>query len=126
MSLAQKFARTFGAIYVLVGVLGFVSLVGGTTSQKGTLLLGIFGITLVHNVVHIGVGAAFLAGSSTDQNAKMVSLAIGAVYVLVGLLGLLNIGFFETLLNDNLPDVLLHFATGGLALAIGSGKLQIA
>lgn len=123
MTLAQKFTRTFGAVYVLVGILGFVGLVGGTTSQTPTLLLGIFGVTLIHNVVHLAVGAAFLAFSSTDANARMVSTGIGAVYLLVGIIGILNIQAINTLLNINLADNLLHFATGGLALYIGlAGK----
>lgn len=124
MSLAQKFTRTFGAVYVLVGVLGFVDLVGGTTSQTGSKLLGIFGVTLLHNVVHLAVGAAFLVGSSSDDNAKKTSLAIGAVYLLVAVIGFLGIDAINNLLAINLADNLLHLATGALALAVGLGKLD--
>lgn len=119
MSLAQKFASTFGGVYVLVGILGFVGLVGGTTDQTPDFLLGIFGVTAVHNVIHLLVGFAFLAGAQSDSSARLVSLAIGAVYTLVGVIGVLNIAFVNTLLNINLADNLLHFGTGLLALAIG-------
>lgn len=119
MSLAQMFTRVFGAVYVLVGILGFVGFVGGTASQsEGTLLLGIFGVNLVHNIAHLGVGIAFLAASATDKSARIGSMAIGATYVLLGILGVLNIGFFESLINDNGADNGLHFATGILALVI--------
>jgi hypothetical protein len=122
MTMAQKFARTFGAVYVVVGVLGFISLIGGTPTQTPSLLLGIFGVTALHNVVHLAVGAAFLAGSTTDANARMVNLAIGAVYLLVGIIGLVNIAVVQTVLNINLADNLLHFATGGLALYFGLAR----
>lgn len=124
MSLAQKFNRTFGAVYVLVGIIGFVDAAGGTASQTGNTLLGIFGVTLVHNIVHLGVGAAFLISSSSDDNAKKASLAIGAVYLLVGVVGLLGIEVIDDLLFINLADNLLHLVTGGLALAVGLGKLD--
>lgn len=118
MSLAQKFASTFGGVYVLVGILGFVGLVGGTADQTPDFLLGIFGVTAVHNVVHLLVGFAFLAGAQSDSSARLVSMVIGAVYTLVGVIGVLNIEFVNRLLNINLADNLLHFATGLLALAI--------
>lgn len=123
MSNAQTFARVFGAVYVLVGIAGFIGALGGTTSQEGNELLGIFGITLVHNIVHLGVGAAFLLGSSTDAAARSTSIAIGAVYLLVGVVGLIGIAFVDDLLHINLADNLLHLGTGALALYFGmAGK----
>lgn len=118
MSLAQKFTRTFGAVYILVGIVGFVPFLGGTFNQDGNNLLGIFGVTLVHNIVHLAVGAAFLAGSVNDSVARMTSLAIGVTYTLVGIIGVLNLDFINDLLAINLADNLLHFATGLLALVV--------
>ncbi len=118
MSLAQKFATTFGGVYVLVGVVGFISFFGGTTDQTPSALLGIFGVTAVHNVVHLLVGFGFLAGAQNDRIARLVSMTIGAVYTLVGVIGVLNLALVNDLLNINLADNLLHFATGLLALAV--------
>ncbi len=127
MSLAQKFATTFGGVYVLVGIVGFISFFGGTADQSPNALLGIFGVTALHNVVHLLVGFAFLAGAQNDSVARMVSIAIGAVYTLVGAIGVLNLAFVTDLLNINLADNLLHFATGLLALAIGfQGRKAVA
>lgn len=127
MSLAQKFATTFGGVYVLVGIVGFFSFFGGTADQSPNALLGIFGVTALHNVVHLLVGFAFLAGAQNDSVARMVSIAIGAVYTLVGAIGVLNLAFVTDLLNINLADNLLHFATGLLALAIGfQGRKAVA
>lgn len=118
MSLAQKFATTFGGVYVLVGIVGFISFFGGTTDQTPSALLGIFGVTAVHNVVHLLVGFGFLAGAQNDRTARLVSMTIGAVYTLVGVIGVLNLALVNDLLNINLADNLLHFATGLLALAV--------
>ena len=126
MTVAQKFAATFGGVYVLVGILGFVVQVGGTTNQDGNHLLGIFGITAVHNLVHLLIGFIWLAASSNPINARTTSLAIGVVYVLVGVIGLFNIDFINDLLFLNAADHVLHFGTGFLALAVGSGKLDAA
>lgn len=119
MTLAQKFAAGFGGVYVLVGVLGFVPFVGGTFSQEPSNLLGIFGITAAHNVVHLLIGLAFLAASRTDANSVMASLAIGATYVLVGIIGLLNLQFINDLLAINGADNGLHFVSGLAALGVG-------
>lgn len=119
MSLAQKFNRTFGAVYILVGIVGFVPFLGGSFNLEGNNLLGIFGVTAVHNVVHLAVGAAFLVGSANDSVARITALAIGVTYTLVGIIGVLNLDFVNDLLAINLADNLLHFATGILALVVG-------
>jgi hypothetical protein len=127
MTNAQKFARVFGAIYVLVGILGFIPAVGGSTSQTGNELLGIFGINLLHNVVHIAVGAAFLVGSSSDSAARGISIAIGVVYLLVAVLGFMKLEFMVDLLAVNMADNILHVATAVLALYFGlAGRGAIA
>ncbi|HEX2052869.1 MAG TPA: DUF4383 domain-containing protein [Actinomycetota bacterium] len=127
MTLAQKFATTFGGVYVLIGILGFIPALGGTASQTPDFLLGIFGITAAHNVVHLLIGLAFLAASRTDANARMASNVIGAAYILVGILGLLNLDFVNDLLNINGADNVLHFVSGIAALAVGmAGRRGVA
>lgn len=119
MTLAQKFATTFGGVYVAIGVLGFLPFLGGTYNQDPDNLLGIFGITAVHNVVHLLIGAAFLASARTDANARQASLGIGGLYVLVGIIGLLNLEFVNDLLNINGADNVLHFVSGLAAIGVG-------
>ncbi len=127
MTLAQKFATAFGGVYVLIGILGFVSFFGGTIDQTPNQLLGIFGITAVHNVVHLLIGLAFLGAARTDANARMASLLIGGTYVLVGIIGLLNVQFINDLLAINGADNGLHFASGIAALAVGlAGRRNVA
>src|SRR4029453_8756991 len=54
-------ATVFGAVYVLVGLLGFAVTGGvGFIATDGGLLLGIFQVNPLHNVAHILIGAALL------------------------------------------------------------------
>ena len=127
MTLAQRFAATFGGVYILIGILGFLPFVGGTASQTPDFLLGIFGITAAHNIVHLLIGLAFVGSSRSDANARMASIVIGAAYLLVGVIGLFNLDFVNDLLNINGADNVLHFVSGFAALAVGlSGRRTVA
>jgi hypothetical protein len=110
----QLFALVFGIVYVLVGVLGFV----GPLAPGGTLL-GLFGVNPLHNLVHLVIGVLLLFGSTSPANAKSINLAVGIVYLLVGLLGLLGI-LLPGLINNNPPDTVLHLVSGVLALYFGT------
>lgn len=111
----QLFALVFGAVYVLVGILGFI---GPLVSDDK--LLGIFGVNPLHNIAHLAVGALFLFGSRVPDTAKTVNLVIGVVYGLLGLLGLLGGIIVEDLINNNAADTVLHLATAALALYFGT------
>lgn len=117
---ARRFAAVFGAVYVLVGLAGFVvtglSDFAATSSDK----LILFGLNPLHNIVHLLVGAVWLASSRSEQSARVVSAAIGAVYLLVGVAGLFITGNSDlNLLNLNQPDNVLHLGSAVLALYFG-------
>ncbi|MDQ3771727.1 MAG: DUF4383 domain-containing protein [Actinomycetota bacterium] len=113
----QLFALVFGAVYVLIGILGMFI----TTSVDETGTLIVFDVNLIHNIVHFAVGALLLVGSRTAAGAKTVNLIIGVVYLLLALLGFLEVGFLVDLLTEiNLADNLLHLVTGAAALYFGT------
>jgi hypothetical protein len=115
----QLFALVFGAVYVLVGILGFIDPLVDDQDK----LLGIFGVNGLHNVAHLAVGALLLFGSRTPDTARMVNLVVGIVYLLLGVLGLFGILIEEGQsldLNNNPADTALHFATAALALYFGT------
>ena len=63
-------ATVFGAVYLLVGLLGFTATSGvGFFDTKGGLLLGIFEVNVFHNVAHLLIGAA-LDRKSTRLNSS--------------------------------------------------------
>ena len=112
---AQLFAVTFGAAYLLVGVVAFFATgFKPATGDAGTFI--VFPLNAVHNVVHVAIGALLIAGSRTHDSAKQVNLAVGVVYGLVTVLG--AAGALEFLNIDDLasPDNFLHLATSALAL----------
>jgi Domain of unknown function (DUF4383) len=127
VSLAQRFARVFGAVYLLVGILGFIlplvpgaiqGLLGPFEPFSG-LLLGLFAVNWLHNVAHITIGgAAGLASYRSHTAARSYAIGIGVLY-----LGLFGIGLVLPLVFGLLPlnaaDNILHLVSGGLALAIG-------
>ncbi len=116
-------ATVFGAVYVLVGVLGFTVTTGvGFFATEGGLLLGLFQVNIFHNVAHILIGAALLiAGLSSVNAAKTVNSVIGAAYLVLGLAGLFLIGSALNILALNVADNVLHFASAVVLLAVGLG-----
>lgn len=119
---AQLFALVFGAVYVLVGILGFFvaeQVTGGSIDDK----LIIFPVNHLHNVVHIAIGGLWLAASARHAMAKQVNMLIGVVYLLVALLGFTGIELMHTLLNIHTPasaDNFLHLVSGAAALYFGT------
>ena len=123
-------AILFGAVYVLVGLLGFfwvnnVPFAG--PGDGGNAIFGLFEVNPLHNVVHLLIGGALLiAGGGTAASARAANSTVGALYLLLGV-----VGFFLTapdggrspinFLSLNVPDHILHLATALLLLATGLG-----
>ena len=121
----QLFGLVFGAVYVLVGILGFIDPLVNDQDR----LLGIFGNSPLHNVAHLAVGALLLFGSRTPDTARMVNLVVGVVYLLLGVLGLFGILIEDGQaldLNNNAAGTVLHFATAALALYFGTAGSGVA
>lgn len=117
----QKFAYAFGAVYVLVGLMGFAVTGGvGFAETDGSLLLGLFEVNPLHNIVHLAIGAAFLIGASAGHMAaRSVNFAVGAVYLLVGLAGfMIDRGGEANILALNVADNWLHIISGAAALGV--------
>jgi hypothetical protein len=111
----------FGAVYVLVGLIGF-TVSGGSdfAGPHGGHLLGIFGVNGLHNVVHLLVGAALIGAAAAGAvAAKTVNTLVGAVYLLVGVLGLIIGSSSLNLLALNASDHILHFASALALLTVG-------
>ncbi|KSW20714.1 DUF4383 domain-containing protein [Cellulomonas sp. B6] len=114
-------ATVFGAVYLLVGLAGFL-VTGGLpfAGQQGNALV-VFDVNPLHNVVHLGIGLALLLASRSVAGARATTTTIGAVYLLVGVLGLFLIGSGANILALNGADNVLHLASAVLLLAVGLG-----
>ena len=112
-------AKVFGAVLLLVGILGFIP----ALTPDG-YLLGIFHVNAVHNVIHVLTGiVALAAGFSGASYARMYFQVFGVVYALVTVLGFIYgdqpiLG----LVASNLADTLLHVVISAAALYLGFGK----
>ncbi|MET9390554.1 DUF4383 domain-containing protein [Streptomyces sp. NPDC006624] len=123
----QQAALLVGAVFLLVGILGFIP--GITTNydtmefashDSGAELLGVFQVSVLHNLVHLAFGVAGLALSRTASGARTYLLAGGAVYLVLWLYGLI-IGH-DTAANFvplNTADDWLHFFLGIGMIALG-------
>ena len=115
----RQYAQILGIVLILIGVLGLLLGDG--------LLLGILNIDVVEDIVHILTGGllAYVGFGRVDAGAaRSVVLALGVVYLLVGILG-----FIVPMLFGLIPtgytifDNLLHLALGVLRLVVAlSGR----
>ena len=125
-SLARTFATVVGAVFLLVGVLGFVP---GITSpyndlgfaghQSGAKLLGIFQVSILHNIVHLLFGIAGLAMARRADTARTFLIGGGVIYLVLFLYGLL-VGQ-----NSQANFVPLNTADDILHLVLGIGMIGL-
>jgi hypothetical protein len=84
--------------------------------------LGILNVDIVEDIVHLATGGllAYVGFSGMDLSAaRGVVLALGVVYLLVGILGFFVPTMFGLIPNGyTVFDNLLHLALGGLSLAV--------
>jgi hypothetical protein len=113
----QNVARLVGIVFLLVGILGFVP--GITTELYDGLdfagedseaeLLGIFQVSVLHNIIHLLFGVAGLALAGTASGARTYLIGGGALYLVLWLLGL--IGGLDWV-PANTADNWLHLVLG--------------
>jgi Domain of unknown function (DUF4383) len=94
-ALVQTAALAVGIVFALVGVLGFIP---GITTNYGdmtfaghhsdAMLLGIFQVSILHNIVHLLFGLAGIAMARTIPNARLYLIGGGAIYLVLWLYGL--------------------------------------
>jgi hypothetical protein len=125
--LVRTFAMTVGAVFLLVGILGFIP--GITTHyssmsfaghMSGAKLLGIFQISVLHNIVHLLFGAAGLAMGRRADSAATYLVGGGVVYVVLWVYGLLvSAGSQANFVPLNTADDWLHLVLGLGMIALG-------
>ena len=112
----------FGVVYLLVGLLGFAytgfsDFVGTDTNDK---ILGIFEVNPLHNIAHLAIGALLLLSARAGvAAARGTNIAVGAVYLLLGIVGLFILDSDLNILSLNNADNVLHFASAALLLGVG-------
>jgi hypothetical protein len=91
----QTAATVVGIVFLLVGVAGFIP--GVTTDfdmmevaghESEAMLLGVFQVSVLHNIVHLLFGVAGLALARTAAGARNYLIWGGIVYAVLWLYGL--------------------------------------
>jgi hypothetical protein len=114
-------ATIFGAVFLLIGILGLFVAGDHVVSTEGVSLLG-FEVNHLHNIVHIVIGGVLLAaGLKSIPLAKKANATVGAVYFLVGVIGLFIINTSLNILALNAADNVLHFVTAVVLIAVALG-----
>jgi hypothetical protein len=127
-SLVNTAAMIVGVVFVLVGILGFVP---GITTHYGDLgfaghgsrakLLGIFQVSILHNIVHILFGIAGLVMGKRADSARTFLVGGGVIYLVLWIYGLLTRDASQAnFVPLNAADDWLHLvlAVGMIALGV--------
>ena len=124
-TVAQTFALAFGIVYLAVGLVGFaVTGFDGFFAQSFNEKLIVFPLNPAHNIVHLLIGAAWVASARTHATAKTANLAIGAAYLLVFVLGLFGALKWLAIDSGFNGDQVLHLVTGALGVYVGTAGAE--
>jgi hypothetical protein len=126
----QRAAQVVGIVFLAVGVLGFIP---GITTDYDTMsfashhsdamLLGIFQVSILHNIVHLLFGAAGLALARTVSGARNYLIGGGVVYLVLWIYGLVidqnsSANFVPVNTADNWLHLVLGIGMIGLGVAL--------
>ncbi|WIE56535.1 DUF4383 domain-containing protein [Curtobacterium sp. MCLR17_031] len=126
-SSVQKAALVVGIVFLLVGNAGFVpgittgDLAGAGHESMG-MLLGIFQVSVLHNIVHLLFGVVGLLAANRASGSRMYLVLGGIVYFVLWIYGLFTAGHSSgaNFVPLNNADNWLH-----LVLAIGMVALGV-
>lgn len=124
----RNFAMVLGAIYIVVGILGFVRPL--LTSPAGApplqldqgygYLFGLFPVNILHNLVHLGIGVWGVLAARTMPAARTYAASVAIIFGVLTVMGFiprLNTVFgFIPLFGH---DIWLHALTAIVAAYFG-------
>ena len=130
----QSLAALIGATFVLVGILGFVP---GITTHYGDLsfaghdsgsqLLGVFQVSILHNLVHLLFGVVGLVLAKATDTARTFLVGGGVVYLALWVLGVAGgADWVPVNTADNWLHLLLGVGMIGLGFAASRGFARAA
>lgn len=123
----RTIATVVGATFLLVGILGFIP---GITTHYGSMnwaghmsdakLLGIFQVSVLHNIVHLLYGVVGLAAARSARSTVAYLIVGGIIYLVLWIYGMSS----DKMSNANFvplntADDWLHFVLGIGMVALG-------
>lgn len=134
----QVAAMVVSVVFLLVGILGFIPGVTTNYDQLGlagygstALLLGLFMVSVLHNLVHLAFGVVGLVMARTATGARNYLVGGGIVYAVLWLYGLLidhgsSANFVPVNNADNWLHLVLAVAMIGLGVLLGRDLRAVA
>jgi uncharacterized protein DUF4383 len=125
----RHFALIAGIAYLAAGVLGFVPPLlfappgdapGLSITAFYGYLLGLFPVNLMHNLVHLAIGAWGIAAARSMTGARTYSKTLAILYGVLAVMGLIpGMGTLFGLAPIHGHDVWLHALTAAAAAYFG-------
>ena len=126
---ARTFALVIGIAYIAAGVLGFIPALlsappadaphVGITAFYG-YLLGLFPVNVLHNLVHLAIGAWGIAAGRSVTGARTYAKSLAIIYGVLAILGLFpNANTLFGLVPIHSHDIWLHAVTAVISAYFG-------
>ncbi|UXA16474.1 DUF4383 domain-containing protein [Mycobacterium sp. SMC-4] len=125
----QTAALIVGAVFLLVGILGFIP--GITTNydqltfaghHSGAMLLGVFAVSVLHNIVHLAFGVAGVLMARTFALARLYLIGGGVIYLVLFLYGMIiDHDSAANFVPVNTAIDWLHLGLGLVMIGLGVG-----
>lgn len=123
---AREAAFFFGLVFIALGLAGFVpatvtdnETMGFAGPDRPGLLFGIFAVSVLHNLMHIGFGLLGLLMSRVTLAARLFLVGGGAAYMLLGVYGLIVADdSAANLVPTNTADDVLHLILGATMVTL--------
>lgn len=122
----QKTALVVGLMFLVVGLAGFVpglthsaEHLHGAGAGSEAELLGIFQVSVLHNLVHLLFGVAGIAAAVRPRTSRSYLIIGGLVYLIVWIYGLVAVN------NDELNFLPVNDADNWLHLGLAAGMILL-
>jgi hypothetical protein len=125
--LVRRTALIVAVVFLLIGVAGFIP---GITTDYDTMtfagqnsdakLLGIFEVSILHNIVHLLTGLAGIAMARRADTARLYLIGAGVIYLVLWLYGLfVSDNSSANFVPMNNADDWLHLVLGVVMIGLG-------
>ncbi|MDF2509895.1 MAG: hypothetical protein K0Q52_3754 [Microbacterium sp.] len=125
-SAIQKTALIVGIVFLLVGIAGFIpglthgsEHLHGAGAESEAQLLGVFQVSVLHNIVHLLFAVAGIAAAVTARASRLYLVVGGLVYLVVWIYGLIAVN------NDQLNFLPVNDADNWLHLGLAVGMILL-
>lgn len=125
-SAIQKTALIVGVVFLVVGIAGFIpGLTHSTEHLQGAgadsqaQLLGVFQVSVLHNLVHLLFGVAGIAAAARVKASRLYLVIGGLVYLVVWVYGLIAVN------NDQINFLPVNDADNWLHLGLALGMILL-